>query len=272
MSHKLSVIGVGNMAKAIINGIQNSKSDISEIILFDKNTQQYSVIASGHCKVSYGKSISCAVELSDTVLLAVKPQNFGEVLSEIRLADEHPNKHYITIAAGISIDTVSSALGGSQVTRVMPNLPLTVGSGVSAICRSKNTTDANFSLACSLFSSIGSVLQIEESDMNKIISVTGSSPAYVLKFINAIYNGALQQGLTASKELLDSICDVFIGTAKLLKNSELSPDELISKVASKGGTTEKALLKLDEHDTDNAINQAMLACTQRAEELGKASK
>jgi pyrroline-5-carboxylate reductase len=101
-----------------------------------------------------------------------------------------------------------------------------------------------------------------------MIGVTSSSPAYVFRFIDAIYQGALQQGVP-DRELLSAICDVVIGSALLLKGSEDTPEELISKVASKGGTTEKALEKLTEYQFDNAIFSAMLACTQRAEELGQ---
>jgi len=109
---------------------------------------------------------------------------------------------------------------------------------------------------------------IDESDMNRLIGVTSSSPAYVFKFINAIYNGGLTQGLS-SDGLIDAICDVVIGSAMLLKSSQASPDELVSKVASKGGTTEKAIQKLDELGFNEAILQAMIACTARADELGE---
>ncbi len=270
--HKLAVIGVGNMAKAIISGIQNSDTDINEILLFDKNSEQYGDIKQGRCKFIYADNIKTAIENADIVLLSVKPQNFGEILTDIRLADKYRQKHYVTIAAGISIDTIKKVLGDVCVTRVMPNLPLTVGTGVSAICRSDNVSDTAFALACSLFSSIGSIIHVQETDMNKIICVTSSSPAYVLKFINAIYIGALNQGLDASPELLNAVCDVFIGTAELLKASQYSAQELIKRVASKGGTTERALLKLEEFCIDEAINEAMLACTKRAEELGNISK
>jgi pyrroline-5-carboxylate reductase len=108
---------------------------------------------------------------------------------------------------------------------------------------------------------------IDESEMNRIIGVTSSSPAYVFKFIDAICEGARVQGIDG-EGLLETICDMVIGSAYLLKNSEFSPKELISRVASKGGTTEKALLKLEENSFDRMLIEAMCACTQRADELG----
>ena len=104
--------------------------------------------------------------------------------------------------------------------------------------------------------------------MNRIIGALSSSPAYVFKFIDAICKGAQAQGLNGNA-LLDAVCDVVIGSAMLLKGSSLLPSELISRVASKGGTTQKALDKLDEYNFDQIVTEAMIACTQRADELGR---
>jgi hypothetical protein len=117
--------------------------------------------------------------------------------------------------------------------------------GVSVICKNEKISAEDFSFIESVFASSGSTLLIDEKDMNAIIGVTSSSPAYVFKFINAIFLGAKAQGLD-SKELLNTICDMVIGSATLLKQSTDTPEELISKVASKGGTTEQALIKLDD--------------------------
>ena len=104
-----------------------------------------------------------------------------------------------------------------------------------------------------------------------MIGVTSSSPAYVFQFISAIYEGALAQGLS-NDGLLDAICDVVIGSAMTLKGSEDSPEEWITRVASKGGTTERALATLNEHRVSEAIGEAMKACTARADELSQLSK
>jgi pyrroline-5-carboxylate reductase len=145
---------------------------------------------------------------------------------------------------------------------------MTIGMGVSVICKNEKISVEDFSFIESVFASSGSTLLIDEKDMNAIIGVTSSSPAYVFKFINAIFLGAKAQGLD-SKELLNTICDMVIGSATLLKQSTDTPEELISKVASKGGTTEQALIKLDDGEFDETIKQAMIACTNRADELGK---
>jgi len=110
-------------------------------------------------------------------------------------------------------------------------------------------------------------MKIDEANMNRIISVTSSSPAYVFKFIEAIYEGAVYQGLP-EEGLIDAICDMIIGSAEVIKAGIGTPQNMVKAVASKGGTTERAIATLDEHGFNDMIRDAMLACTQRADELG----
>lgn len=261
----LAVIGVGNMAKAIINGIKSSDFDLSKINLFDIKKEQYTSLLSE--KISAYASIEEAVSASDCVLLSVKPQNYDEVLTVIKRVKDYQSKLYISIGAGISTSYISDFLGDAAVVRVLPNLPMVIGSGVSVICRNRKISDGDFSFVKRIFCSSGSVMEIEEDEMNRIIGVTSSSPAYVFKFIDAICQGARAQGIEAD-DILDAVCDMVIGSALMLKNSKESPSELISRVASKGGTTERALLKLDEYKFSEGIESAMKACTVRANELG----
>lgn len=263
----LAIIGVGNMAKSVISGILETELSVSTVILYDKNIVQYKTLPTSD-RFRFAETIQDAVKHADCVLLAVKPQNYPEVLSEIAQVCTHKEKLYISIAAGIASNDVSQALHGASVVRVLPNVPMLIGKGVSLICKNPKVSHEDFSFVCDVFQSAGSIQLIDESDMNRMIGVTSSSPAYVFRFINAIYQGALQQEIP-DRNLLNAICDVVIGSALLLKESKDTPEQLISKVASKGGTTEKALEKLTEYQFDNAISSAMLACTQRADELGQ---
>ena len=266
-SYSLAVVGVGNMAKAIISGVVRSSINISNIILYDKNDAQYKELISEQIPYTYATSVAEAVRNADYVLISVKPQNYPEVLSEISRVDGCEKKTYISIGAGITSESVSQSLNNACVIRVLPNVPMLIGKGVSAICRCPNASVDIFSFVCAIFESAGSVLLIDESEMNRIIGVTSSSPAYIFKFINAIYQGAVAQGLS-DPELLNAVCDTVIGSALMLKQATDTPEALISKVASKGGTTEQALYKLDENNYDEIIKEAMVACTQRADELG----
>ncbi len=270
VSKKFAVIGVGNMAKAILGGVLSSELPISQIFLFDRNSAQYGSFASSVLFVQ-AQSIADAVCSADIVLLSVKPQNYDEVLSEIQTATDFDQKLYISIGAGISSQSVSERLNGANVVRVLPNVPMLIGQGVSVICQNPSVQQDDFDFVCSLFRSAGSILLIDEKDMNPIIGVTSSSPAYVFQLISAMYQGALAQGLS-NDGLLEAICDVVIGSALTLKGSQDSPEEWISRVASKGGTTERALATLNNYHFSEAICEAMKACTARADELGKLSR
>ena len=265
-NNTLAVIGVGNMAGSMLRWVCES-TEISGFYLYDVNKKAYEpfVGKNGFC---FADSIEDAAIEASHVLLSVKPQNYPEVLSELKKVDGYRKKIYISIGAGITVDSVSSALDGAVVIRALPNLPVSIGKGVSAICRNQNATEEAMLLVKNMFGAFGSVIEIDEEEMNRIIGVTSSAPAYVFKFINAICKGAEAQGLDGQAMLRD-ICLMVIGSAELLMSSEYTPEELISKVASKGGTTEQALIKLDEGKFDEALQNAMIACTARADELGK---
>ena len=272
MPYSMAVIGFGNMAKAIISGVLDSSVNIGEIKVFDKISEQYNSFKKCNSELKQAESIADAINGADMVLLSVKPQNYPEVLSEITETQGYDKKLYISIAAGITSQSVSDALGGADVIRVLPNVPMIIGKGVSVICKNDNVDSEKFRFVCDIFGSAGNNVIINEEDMNAMIGVTSSSPAYVFRFINAIYEGALAQGLDDNGELIKAICDVVIGSAELLKNSCDTPKELVQKVASKGGTTERALSVLDERGFDESVIDAMKACTARANELGAQKK
>lgn len=272
MSRTLAVIGIGNMAKAIISGMVTLREAVSEIVVYDKSAAQYADLPTDSAiSFRYASSVAEAVTLADCVLISVKPQNYDEVLSEIRSVSLHESKLYISIGAGITVSSVSEKLNGACVIRVLPNVPMIIGQGVSVICENADAKKEDFDFVCSVFRCAGSIVLIQENEMNRMIGVTSSSPAYVFQFINAMYQGALAQGLS-DRDLLNAICDVVIGSAQLLKQSDDTPDTLIAKVASKGGTTEQALATLRAHRFDEIVSDAMQACTRRADELGAEKK
>ena len=267
---KIAFIGVGNMAGAIIGGMLKSGAvDYAHLILSDRFPEKCAAYVEKGAVLA--SSPAEAAAQADCVVLSVKPQNFCEILPELAAVAGIEEKLIITIAAGISVETVKTALHGAPVVRVLPNTPMLIGMGVSVICRADDVSPADFAFVRSIFEASGSVTVINESEMNRIISVTSSSPAYVFAFINAIYEGAKAQGLNGD-ELLGSICDVVIGSAALLKSGSLTPAEQIKVVTSKGGTTERAMNVLGERDLTAMVVDAMKACTARAEEMDRTMK
>ena len=278
MRNKIAFIGVGNMSDAIIKGITARPTEpipYSQLVLCNRTLSKIQHYEELGAYIT--NSVADAVSLANYVFLAVKPQNLPEVLNEISSVDNLDSKIFVSIAAGFEMDTISRIIGSCNIIRALPNTPMTVGMGVSAICRKNEVSDNNYNFVSDLFSASGKVLKITEEEMNRIICVTSSSPAYVFKFIEAMLDGAFSQGLTednggniSKKDLLDAICDTIIGSCELMKASACAPQDLISKVASKGGTTEQALLELDRYDFSNGIISAMNKCTRHADELGKA--
>ncbi len=266
MEKNFAFIGAGNMAFAIIGGLTSANSSLpvapENIILFDKNPVQYEKFGSGFVCAD---NIPAAVRAADIVVLAVKPQNYDDVLAEIS-GIAMQGKIVITIAAGISTAYIASKIGACAIVRAMPNTPLLVGSGVTALSRNAEVTDADFALIEKIFSASGMTFTLDESDMNKICAVTGSSPAYIFLMIKAICEGAKAQGIQ-SEDIYTAVCNMVIGSAKLALQSEKTPDELIRMVCSPKGTTEQAMRVLYENGFESMIMQAMDACTKRADEL-----
>ena len=253
------------MANAIIGGLLRCGAvDSSHLILCDKFPDK----CAEHVKngAVLASSPAEAVRDADCVVLSVKPQNFPEVLGELSSVAGIAGKLIITIAAGITVETVKTALHGAPVVRVLPNTPMLIGQGVSVICRADDVAAEDFAFVKSMFEASGSVTVIDETEMNRIISVTSSSPAYVFAFIDAICEGARAQGLDG-EALLTAVCDMVIGSAMLLKQDSLTPAEQIKRVTSKGGTTERAMAVLSERNMAGMISDAMKACTARADEL-----
>ena len=279
MRKKVAFIGVGNMATAVIGGMISGGFDPSDIIMFDRHIEKMQRFADmGACVVS---SIKDAAEKADCIMICVKPQGFQDVLPILASAENAKNKLYITIAAGITTKAISDSIGGASVVRALPNTPILIGKGVTAICKGDGVTDLDFDFSCNLFEPLSSILKINENQMNKIICVASSSPAYIFLIIKSMLEGAAAQGLLLSDEnpdgldeklLINCICDMMIGSAMLMKEGTKTPDEQIRTVASKGGTTERAISELLEYKLPEAFASAMQKCTDRADELEKIVK
>ncbi len=262
----IGFIGAGNMATAIVKGLLKAGQPKDSIFVYDCNVRQLKHMAEMGVQIVYtGEEL---VEKCDIIVLAVKPQNYDEVLAEIKSAATE-DKVFVTIAAGISIDYVRKGLGiNCPMVRVMPNTPLLLGKGATALCRSDNISDENFKIVYDMFANSGKAVVLPEEQMNAVIAVNGSSPAYVYLFAKAMTDYAVSVGID-SETALKLVAQTFIGSAEMLLSSGDDPDTLINKVCSKGGTTIEAVNVLNENNVPKIIMDAMAACTKRAEELGK---
>lgn len=259
---KLAFLGAGNMAFAIVGGLKNA-----DVTVYDKMASQYDKFDD---TVKRAASATEAVKNSDYVFLAVKPQNFPELLDELSSSGiSLEKKTFISIAAGISCESICSRLGkNTAVIRTMPNTPLMIGKGVTALSRNGHVSDEDFNEIVNTFSLLGKTMILPEDKMNAVIAATSSAPAYVYHFIDAICKEAKAEGID-TPELLTAVCAMVSGSAEMLMSTEKTPEELIKMVTSPNGTTEKAMNVLYNEGFADTVARAMKACTERAEELSK---
>lgn len=214
---------------------------------------------------------TCAqvMEQSETVLLAVKPQNIETVLTEMA-PFYTPDKVIVSIAAGISAVCIKRLLGcnNAKIVLVMPNTPLLIGYGAVAMSRGEQVSEEEFNFVKSLFSAAGQVEEIPANRMNEIIPVNGSSPAFIYLFAKLVSEYA--ERLDIPYETANRLfCNTLIGSAQMMLQSGKSHQELIDMVTSPGGTTFAMLDALKECGFAHAVDESFNRCIKRAYELGK---
>ena len=264
---KLAFIGSGNMGSAIIRGfISYGGVSASSIYVFDKEKTNYDSLQK--LGVIAVDTVEAAILDADFIFLCVKPQIVSSVVKDCCAADSYKRSSvFVSIAASVPISLICKCAGGDvPVIRTMPNTPMLIGEGAIAICKNDLVDNKRFANVCRLFSSIAVVSVMEESMMNPVISVSGSSPAYVYYFIKSILDEALDQGFT-QEQALPLIVGTLIGDARMVENADCSIDELIRRVCSPKGTTLEAMNVLQEEHFADIIGHAMRACNKRAEEI-----
>ena len=268
MSKRYAFIGAGNMAGAIVRSfISQGVISPEDIIIYDVNKEIYKLYSSTGVKTA--NDANEAVAFGDYIVLAVKPQFMLSALDSIKAALGFKEKVYISIAAGISIDFICDTLGEKvAVIRTMPNTPFLVSMGAIAISKNEMVSDIDFNIVINDFNKVAITSILTEEMMNSVVSVVGSSPAYVFKFINAMLEGAITQGFN-QEQVKDLILRTIEGSVEMVRSSGKPIKELIDNVTSKKGTTEKAIQTLDSCGFEEAIIKAMDACTIRAIELSK---
>lgn len=268
MNIRIGFIGAGNMSTAIIKGIAAKNIMNPENILISNRTFEK---ASRLAEEIGGTAAASNIELaknSDIVFIAVKPIYVREVLEEIKpYFDE--NKLVVSIAVGIPISFYKDVLGEStRVIRVMPNTPALVGEGMSLISFDGEVTDKDVNNVKTLLECTGLVEVLEERLMNEVTALTGSSPAYVFMFIEAMADSAVQAGIPRAMAYRLAAQSV-LGSAKMVIDTGKHPGELKDQVCSPAGTTIEAVYSLEKSGFRGIIMEAMGKCNERAREIGR---
>ena len=262
---KLGVVGVGNMGGAIIKGI-NGKLGNTAVFAYDKDPQK--LVNLRNLGATAANNIADIAHKCDYLLIAVKPQQLDEVLAQIKLANNE-NVVLISICAGISTEYIRArTFPKAKVVLVMPNTPMMLGVGASAMSRGENVSDNEFTFARKVIGSCGITKVISEDKMKEIIAVNGSSPAFIYVYALGFVQYAEKVGIDRDTALA-LFAQSLIGSAKMLTESGMEIEELIKQVSSPGGTTIAGLEKLSEGKLTEVVIGACEACTRRAYELGE---
>ncbi len=268
---KIGILGYGNMGSAIAARLK----DKHQLFIFDKDAGKTDNVSSATVAVN----IPDLLNKAEVVVLAVKPQDFEPVLIEIK--KNIGRQLVISIAAGITTAGIEKLLGEAQVVRVMPNLPVKAGKGMTCLARGKYVSEINLSLAREMFDLAGKTLVVDENKMNAVTAVSGSGPGFLYdflrrlspaewdkfiqgKFIPAFSGAARKVGFSDEQSRLLAETTAY-GSLALLKESKLPPEVLGRQVTSKGGTTEAGLAALDGKIEN--LESAVRAALKRAEEL-----
>ena len=266
--YKLGVIGGGFMATAILKGVVYSdRLRAKKIIVADpsakarENLSELGVYTTANNRDVAG---NC-----DYLLFAVKPQTFEEAAASIKGL---PVEKVITIMAGVKKEKIKALLFGKniKVARAMPNLPCSVGAGMTAVDIEDFSEDADdCSFIIDVFGSLGNVLCLPEEKLNAVTGISGSGPAYVYMFIDGLIKAGMQHGLSEDEAKTRAVTTVKGGADMVEHSADKTLDELISAVCSKGGTTIQAVESFRNDDMEGMIGRAVAACVKRAEELSE---
>ncbi len=263
--YSLGFIGAGNMAGAILSGVvSHGAYRRSDILIYDIDAEK----CEKYRQLGFGvaQSENEVIRGSGIVFLAVRPTDLLSVLRKIR-DDVTFRNVLVSIIAGVSISFIKKNLGKEcKCIRVMPNSPILMGSGTAAIAYEMPITYQELQTVKGMFETVGTAEILPENRMNEVISLNSSSPVYIYMLVKAMIDGAVAQGIDSAVARRMAI-DTLFGTAKMLRATDASMEELIAKVATPNGTTVKAVEILEKSGFDQVVCDAMLACTKRANGL-----
>lgn len=262
----IGFIGLGNMAKAIINGIiSEGLVAPEEIIGSAKTAETCEKVAKTYGIETTTDNIKVA-SLADVLILAVKPQMFPEVIPTIKGMTKK-NALIVSIAAGKTIAELEGMLGADQkIVRLMPNTPAMVNAGCTAISPNGNIDKSNLDLIIKICESFGDAEVIKENLMDAFCAIAGSSPAYVFMYMEALADAGVKAGLPRDKAYKFAASST-LGSAKLMLDTKKHPGELKDMVCSPGGTTIEAVHVLEDAGFRAAVLDAVEACYEKAKSL-----
>ena len=278
MQNLFGFIGAGRMAQALAGGIANFHPQ-SQFVITDPNgearerfrnsvTQNLNQDASQVQKtISVVETTQEVFDRTQTVFLAVKPQFFEQAIAGLRVTDSATHL-IVSVMAGVTIARIRQLTRSSKIIRTMPNTPCLVKQGAIAVSATPAVTAAELNTLLLILKSLGTVELLDESLLDAVTGLSGSGPAYVFSFIEALTRGGIAAGLAS--EVADRLArQTVLGAATMLVETHSTPGTLREQVSSPGGTTLAGLSKLKERHFEMTVVEAILAATARSQELSQ---
>ena len=252
------IVGAGVMGEALLASLIRSGFSADSIAVLEKREDRLSQVRG---KYQIGNS---KIEDSDVVLLATKPQDLGETLSSLKLGK---NTLLISLLAGVKSAKIESLTSDSvRVVRVMPNTPLLISKGMSVIAKGSRASESDIDWVCDFFGKSGKVLVMKEQEMDAVTATSGSGPAYLFAFVEAMTKAAIRLGLDQSSANT-LVSQTLFGAAGMLESSGKDAKTLRENVTSPKGTTAAALQVFEDSKLDEIVYEAMKAARDRSIEL-----
>ncbi len=266
MDGDIAFIGGGNMASAIINGMLEQGYPRNQIAVVEPLAEAREKLM-GHFGIAAQEISGPSLESAGIVVWAVKPQTFKEAALQTRFHTR--NALHLSVAAGIPSSSIARWLSSERVVRAMPNTPALISKGITALFARPGVSDNDQYQVTQIIRTTGDFLWVDaEEQLDAVTAISGSGPAYVYYFMEAMTAAGADMGLTREQAYKLTV-STFIGAAELARSSNEPPEILRQRVTSKGGTTHAAITSMDEGGIRPAFVRALHAARQRAQELGQ---
>jgi pyrroline-5-carboxylate reductase len=262
----VAVLGAGVMGETLLSGLIRAGRSVDDLLVGEKRRERAAELRERYGVATVGNLE--AAQKADTLLLVVKPQDMGDLLTEIAGA-VRPGQLVVSLAAGITTGFMESHLPeGVAVVRVMPNTPALVDEGMAAISRGSHCDEEHLVEAESLLASVGRVIRVPERQQDAVTAVSGSGPAYLFFVVESMIEAGVHLGLprgTATELVVQTV----VGSAKLLRETGEHPTVLRERVTSPAGTTAAAVRELEDHKVRAAFLTALEAARNRSRALAE---
>ncbi len=269
MSTRYAFIGAGNMAKAMIGGILSSGLAEPDCVLASNpSAPKLDALKEEFGIQTFQQDNTAAASQADVLVLSVKPYLYETVIAEIRDVIQ-PETIVVMIAAGQTLAANEARFDKPvKLVRVMPNTPALVGEAMSAVCFNANITPEDRNLVMEMLNSFGKAEEVPEKLMDTVTGVSGSSPAYVYLFIEAMADAAVLHGMPR-KQAYTFAAQSVLGSAKMVLETGMHPGELKDNVCSPGGTTIEAVASLEVNGLRAAVIDAIDTCVKKSQQMSK---